>query len=242
MLKFQVALIALLIGCVTFISCEEVFKVVAPVGQDPEVTDPGVPPDDIDSSDVDSSDVDSGDVDSGDIESLDNQPPTEIAPELNAGNFTIDATNREMWTYFSFTTGDVVEVNDPLHSMDWDLGFQRTKVKLNGGVSGPGMGGAIMLEDVEFDQVKEAPEAGYVADSDANFAIIARSEAGWYVYTGPPNHWVLPLEGRVFVIKAADGTFAKIRFIGYYKDNENKKDSGFVTFEYVHQPDGSRSF
>ena len=238
MLKFQVALIALLISCVTFISCDEgMWDIVIPVVQDPEVTEPGAPPDDMDSGDVDD-----GDIDSGDIEPLDNQPPIEIAPELNTGTFTIDATSREMWAYFSFATGDVVEVNDPLHSMDWDLGFQRTKVKLNGGISGPGMGGAIMLKDVEFDQVKEAPEAGYVADSDANLAIVASSEKGWYIYTGPPNHWVLPIEGRVFVVKAADGTFAKIRFIGYYRDNENKEDSGFITFEYVHQPDGSRSF
>lgn len=73
-------------------------------------------------------------------------------------------------------------------------------------------------------------------------AIVPQSEKGWYLYTGPPTHWILPLEDRVFVVKAADGTFAKLRFVGYYKDNENKQDSGFVTFEYVHQPDGSPRF
>lgn len=171
-----------------------------------------------------------------------NQSPVEVAPQLDVVNFTIDATSREAWAYFSFTTGDTVEVADPLNSMDWDLGFQRTKVILNGGISGPGKGGAVMLKDVEFEGVKEAPAAGYTADSDANLAIVAESEQGWYIYTGPPNHWILPLEKRVFVVQAAAGTFAKVRFIGYYKDNENKKDGGFITFEYVHQPDGSRNF
>ena len=171
-----------------------------------------------------------------------NQPPAEAAPQLDVVSFTIDASSREAWAYFSFTKGDTVEVADPLNSMDWDLGFQRTVVITNGGVSGPGKGSALMLKDVEFEGVKEAPADGYAVDSDADLAIVAASEEGWYIYTGPPNHWVLPLEQRVFVVQAADGTFAKVRFIGYYKDNDNKKDSGFITFEYVHQPDGSRNF
>ena len=170
------------------------------------------------------------------------QSPADAALQLDAVSFTIDATSREAWAYFSFTTGDTVEVADPLNSMDWDLGFQRTKVILNGGISGPGKGSAVMLKDVEFEGVKEAPAAGYAADSEQNLAIVAESEQGWYIYTGPPNHWILPLEQRVFVVQAADGTFAKVRFIGYYKDNENKQDGGFITFEYVHQPDGSRNF
>ena len=170
------------------------------------------------------------------------QSPADIAPQLDVVSFTIDASSREAWAYFSFARGNTVEVADPLNSMDWDLGFQRTTVILNGGVSGPGKGAAVMLKDVEFEGVKEAPADGYAVDSDANLAIVAASEEGWYIYTGPPNHWVLPLEQRVFVVQAADGTFAKVRFIGYYKDNDNKKDSGFITFEYVHQPDGSRNF
>ena len=169
-------------------------------------------------------------------------PPAEVAPQLDVVNFTIDATNRETWAYFSFTKGDVLEIADPLNSMDWDLGFQRTTVITNSGVSGPGKGGAALLKDVEFEGVKEAPAAGYAADTDENLAIAAQSEEGWYIYTGPPNHWILPLEKRVFVVQAADGTFAKVRFISYYKDNTNKQDGGFITFEYVHQPDGSRNF
>ncbi len=161
---------------------------------------------------------------------------------LEALTFTIDATSNEEWTYFSFETGDVVEVADALNSDAWDMGFQRTKVKLNGGISGPGMGSAVMLTDTTFEDVDTAPEDGYRSDTDDTLAIVAQSEKGWYIYTGPPTHWILPLEDRVFVIKAADGTFAKLHFIGYYKDNANKQDSGFVTFEYVHQPDGSHNF
>lgn len=163
-----------------------------------------------------------------------------IGPE--ALTFTIDATNREGWAYFSFASGDIVAVEDAANSEAWDLGFQRTQVKLNGGISGPGMGSVVMLTETTFEAVTVAPADGYLADTEDTLAIVPQSEKGWYIYTGPPAHWILPLEGRVFAVKAADGTFAKIRFVGYYKDNENKKDSGFVTFEYVHQPNGSPNF
>ena len=154
--------------------------------------------------------------------------------------FTVDATNTETWAYFSFDAGEVVAIDDAANSEEWDIGFQKTKVKLNGGVSGPGMGSVIMLTGTAFEDVDMAPADGYVSDSTETLAIVPQSEMGWYIYTGDPTHWILPLENRIFVIKTADGTFAKIRFIGYYKDNENKVDSGNVTFEYVHQPDGSR--
>ena len=167
-------------------------------------------------------------------------PVEELA--LESLTFTIDATNREGWAYFSFASGDTVDVADAENSEAWDIGFQRTKVKLNGGISGPGMGSAVMLTETTFEAVTVAPEAGYLSDTEDTLAIVPQSEKGWYIYTGPPAHWVLTLEDRVFVVKAADGTFAKVRFIGYYKDNENKKDGGFVTFEYVHQPDGSQNF
>ena len=172
----------------------------------------------------------------------DAQTPVEepIGPEVLT--FTIDATNEEAWAYFSFASGDTVDVVDAENSEAWDIGFQRTAVKLNGGVSGPGMGSVAMLTETTFEAVNVAPEEGYLSDTEDTLAIVPQSEKGWYIYTGPPAHWILPLEDRVFIIKAADGTFAKVRFIGYYKDNENKKDSGFVTFEYAHQLDGSRNF
>lgn len=170
------------------------------------------------------------------------EPLEEPVEMLEAMTRTIDATSKEEWIYFAFATGSVVDVEDAATSDAWDIGFQRTQVKLNGGVSGPGEGSVVMLTETTFEAVTTAPTDGYRADTADTLAIVPQSEKGWYLYTGPPTHWILPLEDRVFVVKAADGTFAKLRFIGYYKDNENKQDSGFVTFEYVHQPDGSPNF
>ena len=57
--------------------------------------------------------------------------------KLHSATVTIDATSREAWTFFSFSAGTPVEVEDHTTSTDWDLGFQRTMVIVNGGVSGP---------------------------------------------------------------------------------------------------------
>lgn len=174
--------------------------------------------------------------------STDVPAPIDEPVALEALTFTIDATSKEEWAYFSFMSGDTVDVEEAENSEAWDIGFQRTAVKLNGGVSGPGMGSVVMLTETTFEAVTVAPADGYRADTEDTLAIVPQSEKGWYIYTGAPTHWILPLEDRVFVVTAADGTFAKVRFVGYYKDNENKKDSGFVTFEYVHQPDRSPNF
>ena len=196
--------------------------------------------------------VSCGRIDENDINQLlppeepaetDAQAPADTPITLESLTFTIDATNREAWAYFSFATGNVVEVENAENSDAWDIGFQRTTVKLNGGISGPGMGSVVMLTETTFEDVTEAPADGYKADTEDTYGIVTGSGNGWYNYLGPPTHSVLPLEGRVFVIKTADGTFAKVQFVGYYKDNiVEHQNSGHVTIKYVHQPDGSPNF
>ena len=44
------------------------------------------------------------------------------------------------------------------------------------------------------------------------------------------------------MLQPAMGLFAKMRFIGYYSDNEAKEGSGNITIEYVFQEDGSLNF
>ena len=50
------------------------------------------------------------------------------------------------------------------------------------------------------------------------------------------------VKGLVLDIKTGNGAFAKIQFLGYYKDNENKTDPAYVKFKYIFQTDGSRNF
>lgn len=168
--------------------------------------------------------------------------------ELHQNTLMIDATDHENWTYINLTEGETVDIADPATSMAWDLGFKRTAVIVNGGASGPGKTGALILKDISFEDVLKAPEDDYVSDTD-QIATFARGD-GWYTYTGPPNHWVLP-NPKVYVLRIAAHTktqpanpyyYAKVRFIGYYENNETKEGSGYISIEYVLQDNGTRIF
>ena len=54
----------------------------------------------------------------------------------------IDATSYSEWVYFSFSSGEIVEIDNPLNSDQWDLGIMRNHFRTNSGLSGPGIGGA----------------------------------------------------------------------------------------------------
>lgn len=171
-----------------------------------------------------------------------------VSAELHQHILTVDATDRENWVYINFTEGKTVDIADAASSLAWDLGFKRTEVIANGGVSGPGKTGALVFKDISFEDVLESPEGGYVSDTD-QIMTFARGD-GWYTYTGPPNHWVLP-NPKVYVLRIARDSkaqpaspynYVKVRFIGYYENNETKEGSGYITIEYVLQDDGTRLF
>lgn len=171
-----------------------------------------------------------------------------VSAELHQNILTVDATDRENWAYINLTEGETVDIADAASALAWDLGFKRTEVIANGGVSGPGKTGVLVLKDISFEDVLEAPEDDYISDTD-QITTFARGD-GWYTYTGPPNHWVLP-NPIVYVLRiardpkaqpASPYNYAKIRFIGYYENNETKEDSGYITIEYVLQDDGTPFF
>ena len=71
-----------------------------------------------------------------------------VDAELHQNTLTVDATDRENWAYVNLTEGEMVDIADAATSMAWDLGFKRTEVIVNGGVSGPGKTGALALKDI----------------------------------------------------------------------------------------------
>ena len=105
--------------------------------------------------------------------------------ELHQNTLTIDATDRENWAYLDLTEGETVDIADAAASLAWDVGFKRTAVIVNGGVSGPGKTGALVFKDISFEDVLEAPEGEYISDTDQT-TTFARGD-GWYTYTGPPK-------------------------------------------------------
>jgi HmuY protein len=156
--------------------------------------------------------------------------------------YTLDARPSDQWGYFDFSRGSVVEVPHQF-SIDWDLAFQRHKILANGGATNPkGKGAILNLGEVPFEGITEAPTQGYVEDTIASItpeSLTTENLAmkAWYRYNMLTH--ILRPKPNVYVIRTADGKYAKMRLLSYYCGGEA---SGCFTFEYVYQGDGSRSF
>ena len=155
--------------------------------------------------------------------------------------YTLDARASDTWTFFDFSRGSVVEVPHQF-GLDWDLAFQRHKIIANGGATNPkGRGGLLNLGEVPFEEVTEAPADGYIEDTIASISpagILTENLAikAWYRYS-MLTHLLHP-KPNTYIVRTADGKYAKIRLVSYYCDGGEA--SGCFTFEYVYQGDGSR--
>jgi len=168
------------------------------------------------------------------------EPPTPgIGKEL-----VIDASSKKIWVYFSFSKGDTLTINDPGNSLKWDIGLKRYRFKTNSGTSGSGQGGAVNMGKVDFNSVIEAPESGYAVDDSVTFQVHGGEKKysvnpvllGWATMEGMPPTFI-PGDS-IYVVKTADGKYAKVWFKSYYHPTEST--SGFITLQYLYQPDGSR--
>jgi hypothetical protein len=168
--------------------------------------------------------------------------PLEVGRQLvGPVTYTLDARAHDRWTYFDFSRGSVVDVPHQF-SLDWDLAFQRHKILANGGATNPKGRGAILdLGEVPFEAVTEAPADGYVEDTIASITadgIVTENRAikAWYRYSWL-THLLRP-KPHVYVVRTADGKYAKLRILSYYCGEGQA--SGCFTLAYVYQGDGSR--
>lgn len=169
---------------------------------------------------------------------------------IQTQEFEINSTGSTTWKYFSFTTNDTISVTDPEHSTDWDLAFQRYRVKTNGGLSGSGLGSAAnsyKKGQSGFDELATVPDTTtFAADESIQIAI----QQGYATYIVNPvlYNWfslefsatgtqIVPTDD-VFIVKTATGKYAKVWIKSYYSATNV---SGFVTFAYKYQPDGSKN-
>jgi hypothetical protein len=155
-------------------------------------------------------------------------------------------------TYYSLVDNKVIASSDAA-STKWDIAFSSTKILINGGTSGPGIGGAFVYVGL-FDALKTKPaDSNFATDNGnaASFAIPLGSGRAWYTYDGLTT-LVSPIAGRVLVIRTATGKFAKIEIISYYKGgvtlpasasvNDKLFKQRYYTFRYAYQPNGSKTF
>jgi hypothetical protein len=126
-------------------------------------------------------------------------------PPGGADTLTIDARDERAWRFVDLARGAQLLAPD---TAGWDLAVRRYYIIAGGG-------GAIAdLGAVGFDAVTRAPSAGYVANtvgrSDTSNAAVRR----WYDY-GFTSHLLEP-KPRVYVVRTADGAYAKVQILGYY--------------------------
>lgn len=150
----------------------------------------------------------------------------------------LPGTNR--FTLFRLRDSTVV-ANADSASGHWDLGFRGTTLIVNGGTSGPGQGAAL-IQDGIFEELNTAPTTGYATDAAPHYAIPTGSGRGWYTYNGQTN-LITPIAGKVIFLRTADGKYAKLEILSYYRGAPTPptatSTSRYYTFRYLYQPDGS---
>lgn len=150
---------------------------------------------------------------------------------------TVDASDAEAWVHFSLRTGEVVETASASADGHWDVAFSRTRVRTNGGTSGDGDAAAIEIA-APIDTVTAAPAEGYAMDEALPLPGPPGSGtysgnpvlAAWYDYD--PHTHAIAARDVTFVIRTADGSFAKLAIEAF--------DDGVYTFAIAYAgPNGS---
>jgi hypothetical protein len=176
---------------------------------------------------------------------------------FNHGGPPTRPAETKKYTLFNFRAGQIIPNADSA-SGSWDIGFRATSIIFNSGTSGPGTTAAQVVIGT-FDEIREAPEGGYIQDNKtlgaSGFAVLSSPlPAGstvinhWWQNTGSTTSTIVsPIAGRVIVVRTGDGKYVKMEILSYYENapaspNNLVDKDRFYTFRYVYQPGESRSF
>ncbi len=171
-------------------------------------------------------------------------------PAIESQTFEVKSTSSTQWKYFSFASNDTITVTDPENSNEWDLAFQRYRIKTNSGLSGSGLGGAansFQKGQSGFDDLISVPDTStFAVDKTISVAVVM----GYQDYIVNPllYTWfslefsaqgtqIIPSD-YIYIVKTGTGKYAKVWFKSYYSATNL---SGYVTIQYKYQPDGSKN-
>jgi hypothetical protein len=155
------------------------------------------------------------------------------------------------FSFYSLETNKIIPTSDSATSK-WDIGFRGTTIIINGGNSGPGLGGGFVFVGL-YNNLSAVPADSTfrVDNAPSSYAITAGSNRGWFVYDAI-NNLVNPIPGRVLLIRTASGKYAKLEILNYYKggvtppatasDAIKLSEQRYYTFRYTFQPNGSKNF
>jgi HmuY protein len=143
-----------------------------------------------------------------------------VEPATPTIKLTVEAGSSSDWVYVSLS-GEIVTTADPETSLDWDLAFKRTELRTNSGASGPGQGGAKLVEgEIDFHQISEMDTSGFSIDEPFNSGAPGATEVSqnavlgdWYDYN-PMTHAVSP-SALSFIVRSASGEHFKLRILSW---------------------------
>ena len=156
----------------------------------------------------------------------------------------IDASSYTDWVYFSFSNGEIVNVENPENSNEWDLGLMRNHFRTNSGLSGSGFGGAYVDSTStwtdSWDSVTEVPN-GAIFSSDGMLTTIYDLEThefsespgsivleswGW---VDIDNNYQFNYNNYIFIVRTSLGEYVKFWPYSYYSEDGS---SGHVSIAY----------
>ena len=193
------------------------------------------------------------------IEEFETVPlPPKTIKKISTQNPTIqiNAKVKDAWMLVHFPSKKTHKVaNDKFkksafQSLDWDLGFSRTKIITNGGGTNPlGHTGVINLGPVEFNKINKAPKNGYIEDEVTFGNLINKELSDWYTYRTRTHN--IESKNNVYLIKLNNNRFMKMRILNYYcgkKDQDcrtimcSRQEAACLTVEYVLAEKGTDKF
>ncbi|MBN1969094.1 MAG: HmuY family protein [Candidatus Delongbacteria bacterium] len=157
---------------------------------------------------------------------------------------TLDASSYSDWVYFDFDNAEEAEISDPLNSDAWDIAFQRTKIKLNGGLSGVKENSAMIFGVEEFENVTTVPSNYYTFDDNIYFAMAPtepytgnKALEDWYTMQGMPP--TLSSKGNIYIIKRKDKDYVKLKIESYYHPESNSSANYTIRYQTGIETDNS---
>jgi hypothetical protein len=188
----------------------------------------------------------------------------QVKPQLEDGSSTVvtdlpgdvgSTVNTGFKTfYFSLAANAKVD-SSAKQTASWDISFGReynSYVGINNGTNqgsygfgGPGKG-ALVIVDHAYDNVTEAPaDATFANNGVTSVGWDPGNGNGWYFYD-LKTHIAVPVKNRTYVLRTADGRYAKIELVSMYKGapavvTDLNWPAPYFTFRYYVQQDGSRN-
>lgn len=189
----------------------------------------------------------------------DDEPVVETPDStIKTGDISLSSTQmyKDHWVYFSFTTlAEVAGIDSTNYTTktNWDIAFHSRLGRTNSGASTSvdAKGGLAKAGTTNFDIVDKALGGYTLADDSVsivtgigNYGPTYKKVSGNTYFNDafdvdhsqqPP---VYTPTKEVYIVKTADGKYAKIQITSYFND---EGESGHITFKYAYQSDGSEN-